>query len=92
MGTAASRVVRSSWTVMAVPRITAVARSQARTHPKSIVPQLTRGAVCRKNIVAAGIASKCEVQMAYAIGVARPVSLMVDTYGTGKYRTRKSSR
>lgn len=37
-----------------------------------------------KNIVAAGLASKCEVQIAYAIGVARPVSVMVDTFGTGK--------
>ena len=37
-----------------------------------------------KNIVAAGIASRCEVQVAYAIGVARPVSLMVETFGTGK--------
>ncbi len=36
-----------------------------------------------KNIVAAGLASKCEVQVAYAIGVARPVSLMVNSYGTG---------
>ncbi|HEV7929348.1 MAG TPA: methionine adenosyltransferase [Nitrosospira sp.] len=42
------------------------------------------GRYVAKNIVAAGIASKCEVQMAYAIGVARPVSLMVDTFGTGK--------
>jgi S-adenosylmethionine synthetase len=37
-----------------------------------------------KNIVAAGLADKCEVQLAYAIGVARPVSIMVDTFGTGK--------
>jgi S-adenosylmethionine synthetase len=37
-----------------------------------------------KNIVAAGLASKCEVQIAYAIGVARPVSLMVNTFGTGR--------
>ena len=37
-----------------------------------------------KNIVAAGLASKCEVQVAYAIGVAKPVSIMVDTFGTGK--------
>ncbi|HEU4964926.1 MAG TPA: methionine adenosyltransferase [Bacilli bacterium] len=37
-----------------------------------------------KNIVAAGLATKCEVQLAYAIGVARPVSVMVDTFGTGK--------
>lgn len=37
-----------------------------------------------KNIVAAGLADKCEVQVSYAIGVARPVSIMVDTFGTGK--------
>lgn len=37
-----------------------------------------------KNIVAAGIADKCEIELAYAIGVARPVSVMVDTFGTGK--------
>jgi len=37
-----------------------------------------------KNIVAAGIADRCEVQVAYAIGVARPVSITVDTFGTGK--------
>jgi len=36
-----------------------------------------------KNIVAAGLAKRCEVQIAYAIGVARPVSIMVDTFGTG---------
>ena len=38
-----------------------------------------------KNIVAAKLASKCEVELAYAIGVAKPVSVMVDTFGTGKY-------
>ena len=37
-----------------------------------------------KNIVAAGLADKCEVELAYAIGVAKPVSVMVDTFGTGK--------
>ena len=37
-----------------------------------------------KNIVAAGLAERCEIQLAYAIGVARPVSIMVDTFGTGK--------
>lgn len=37
-----------------------------------------------KNIVAAGLAEKCEVQLAYAIGVARPVSISIDTFGTGK--------
>ena len=38
-----------------------------------------------KNVVAAGFAEKCEIQAAYAIGVAKPVSIMVDTFGTGKY-------
>jgi S-adenosylmethionine synthetase len=37
-----------------------------------------------KNIVAAGLATKCEIQVAYAIGVARPVSVLVETFGTGK--------
>ena len=37
-----------------------------------------------KNVVAAGLADKCEIQLAYAIGVAHPVSIMVDTFGTGK--------
>ena len=42
-----------------------------------------------KNIVAAGLADKCLVQLAYAIGIARPVSVMVDTYGTGKVSDEK---
>ena len=42
-----------------------------------------------KNIVASGIASECEVQVAYAIGVAKPVSVMVDTFGTGKIDDEK---
>ena len=42
-----------------------------------------------KNIVAAGLASKCEVQLAYAIGVADPVSIMVDTFNTGKIDEEK---
>jgi S-adenosylmethionine synthetase len=37
-----------------------------------------------KNVVAAGLADRCEVQVAYAIGVAHPVSLMVESFGTGK--------
>ena len=37
-----------------------------------------------KNIVAAGLADKCEIELAYAIGVARPLSIFVDTFGTGK--------
>ncbi|HJT50412.1 MAG TPA: methionine adenosyltransferase [Nitrosospira sp.] len=47
------------------------------------------GRYVAKNIVAAGLASKCEVQIAYAIGVARPVSLMIDTFGTGKIPDEK---
>ena len=42
-----------------------------------------------KNIVAAGLADRCEVQIAYAIGVAKPVSLMVETFGTGKISDKK---
>jgi S-adenosylmethionine synthetase len=44
-----------------------------------------------KNIVAAGLAERCEVQLAYAIGVPDPVSVMVDTFGTGKYPEEKIS-
>jgi len=42
-----------------------------------------------KNIVAAGIADKCEIQLSYAIGVAHPTSIMVDTFGTGKLSDEK---
>ena len=44
-----------------------------------------------KNIVAAGLADKCEVQLAYAIGVANPVSVLVDTFGTGKISEQRLS-
>ncbi len=42
-----------------------------------------------KNVVASGVATKCEVQLAYAIGVAKPVSILVDTFGTGKVSDEK---
>ena len=42
-----------------------------------------------KNIVAAGLAKKCEIQLSYAIGVAQPTSIMVDTFGTGKLDNQK---
>uniref|UniRef100_UPI003FEF1937 methionine adenosyltransferase n=1 Tax=Gemmiger formicilis TaxID=745368 RepID=UPI003FEF1937 len=42
-----------------------------------------------KNVVAAGLATKCEVELAYAIGVAKPVSIMVDTFGTGTVTDEK---
>jgi len=47
------------------------------------------GRYVAKNIVAAGLASKCEVQVAYAIGVAKPVSVLVETFGTGKIADEK---
>ena len=42
-----------------------------------------------KNVVAAGLADKCEIQVAYAIGVAEPLSINVDTFGTGKINEKK---
>jgi len=45
-----------------------------------------------KNIVAAGLARKCEIQVAYAIGVARPVSILVETFGTGKIADEKLAK
>ncbi|MEE1319124.1 MAG: methionine adenosyltransferase [Ruminococcus sp.] len=45
-----------------------------------------------KNIVAAGLAKKCEIQLAYAIGVAKPVSIMVDTFGTSEYTNEQLSK
>ena len=42
-----------------------------------------------KNIVAAGLAKKCEIQLSYAIGVAHPTSIMVDTFGTGRISDQK---
>jgi len=47
------------------------------------------GRYVAKNIVAAGLADKCEIQVSYAIGVARPTSITVDTFGTGKIDDRK---
>ena len=45
-----------------------------------------------KNIVAAGLADRFEVQLSYAIGVAQPLSICVETFGTGKIPTRRSWR
>ena len=45
-----------------------------------------------KNVVAAGLADRCEIQLAYAIGVAEPVSIAVDTYGTGKVDNAKITK
>ena len=43
------------------------------------------------NVVASGLARKCQIQLAYAIGVARPVSILVETFGTGKVSDEKLS-
>ena len=60
----------------------------------TVVSQVDRSAAyaaryVAKNIVAAGLADKCEIQLSYAIGVARPTSIMVDTFGTGKLSDEK---
>ena len=49
------------------------------------------GRYVAKNIVAAGLAGRCEMQVSYAIGVAEPTSISVDTFGTGKHRRRRAS-
>ena len=73
---------RSSSTPTAAGDATAAAPSRARTRPRSTVPRPTWLATWPKNIVAAGLAKRCEVQLAYAIGVAEPVSVLIDTEGT----------
>ena len=45
-----------------------------------------------KNIVASGLADKCEIQLAYAIGISKPVSIMIDTFGTGKLSDEEISK
>ena len=65
--------------------------SAARTRPRSTARAAYMARYIAKNIVAAGLADRCEVQLAYAIGVAEPVSVLVDTFGTGK-RARSEAR
>lgn len=48
-----------------------------------------RSTLCCENIVAAGLADKCEIQLSYAIGVAQPTSINVETFGTGKLSDTK---
>ena len=57
---------------------------QERIHLKSIDLHVTCVDILQKILVAAGLADRCEVQLAYAIGVAEPVSLYVNTFGTNK--------
>lgn len=67
----------------------AAARFPARTAQRLTVQQRMRHVMLQKNIVAAGLAKKCEIQLSYAIGVAYPTSIMIDTFGTGKLSDEK---
>ena len=49
-----------------------------------VIPLISMARYAAKNLVAAGLARKCQIELAYAIGVAHPVSVLVDTYGTGR--------
>jgi len=67
---------------------TAAALSLAKI-PLKLTVQLHAGRYVAKNVVAAGLASKCLIQISYAIGVAKPTSVMVSTFGTGKISDEK---
>ena len=68
---------------------TAAVPSPARTLQRLTARQAYAARYAAKNIVAAGLADKVEIQLAYAIGVAKPVSILVDTFGTGKIDDEK---
>jgi S-adenosylmethionine synthetase len=72
---------------MAALRAMAAARSRARIPSKVDRSAAYAARYVAKNIVAAGLAERCEVQVSYAIGVAEPTSIMVETFGTGKLPT-----
>ena len=75
---------RSSSTPTAAPRATAAAAFSGKDPSKVDRSAAYAARYVAKNVVAAGLADRCEVQVAYAIGVAHPVSLMIETFGTGK--------
>jgi S-adenosylmethionine synthetase len=62
---------------------------QAKIHLKSIVSAAYAGRYVAKNIVAAGLADRCEIQISYAIGVAEPMSISINTFGTGSISDRE---
>src|SRR5262249_41419507 len=87
--TAASPAARSSWIPMAAIRPPA-----AGVFPDKDPTKVDRSAAyaaryLAKNVVAAGVAERCTIQIAYAIGISDPMSLLVDTHGTGKVDERK---
>ena len=81
-GMPASPAARSSSTPTAAWPATVAARSPARTRARSTAPAAYATRWVAKNVVAAGLARRCEVQVAYAIGKAQPVGLYVETFGT----------
>ena len=70
-------------------RATAAARFRAKDPSKVDRSAAYAARWVAKNIVAAGLARQCEVQLAYAIGVADPVSILVNTFGTVRWRTMR---
>ena len=87
--TAASPAARSSSTPTAARRRTAAARSPARIRRRSTARPPTPRATSRRTSSPSGLATKAQVQVSYAIGVAKPTSIMVTTFGTGKVSDEK---
>ena len=95
--TPASPAARSSSTPTAAWAATAAGRSRARTRPRSTAPRPTRRAGWPRTWSPRARRRRCEVQVAYAIGVAHPVSILVETFGTetvdhGQDRRRRRAR
>lgn len=84
LATPASPDARSSSTLTAEWLATAVARSAVRIPSKVDRSASYAARWVAKNVVASGLASRCEVQLSYAIGKARPTSIYVNTFGTSK--------
>ena len=77
---------------MVVRRRMAAARSAARTPTKVDRSAAYAARYLAKNVVAAGLADRCTLQVSYAIGVAKPLSIYVDTHGTGKVEAEQIER
>ena len=90
--TPASPAARSSSIPTAAWRATVAAPSPAKTRTKVDRSGAYAARYVAKNIVAAGLADRFEIQIAYAIGVARPLSLFVETFGTGKVSDEQLDR
>ena len=90
--TAGSPAARSSSTPTAATAGTAAARSAARTRARSTAAPPTWRATSRRTSSRPSSRQRCEVQVAYAIGVADPVSVLVDTFGTGVVPDEKIAR